>query len=385
MSDKILVAVADPSDRDAITAALKNSSYGVFDIGEIVSAADAFSKVNPSVIVADTEFTDWFLAQFSVSAPRELPIICYLKDHNARLAYDYLKKGAFDCITAPLRPIEIVDIINKSLSKDMLSFDKAARQNIFDYLAALPTVKKIYLGAGTAAFLGVFWLAVYLTVRPGVKSEMEIPNRNITGLVTGARTVFVSDWFTQSVYRYARARGELLDVYYFSDFGPLGLATDGVSVYSVGTDSKIRRHVVNEAAKRLETAEEYAAPGLMSGGGIFVEKDFIWAGDPQMKKLFLYEIVRAAPPASGGLRKIGEYSTGGISPVSVWKKGDRIFLADGATGSVFSGRILDDKFIPQKENTPPPGAKIAAFAAEGSKFLAVFSGDKTFLRRASFK
>ncbi len=385
MSEKILVAVADPSSRSSVMSALKNSGYGIYDIGEIVSAADAFSKVNPSLIVADTEFTDWFLSQFRQAASRDLPVICYLKEHNARLAYDYLKKGAYDCITDPLRPIEIVDIVNKSLSKDVLSFDKAAKQNIFDYIAALPLIKKIYMAAGTAAFIGIFWLSVYVAARPSVKSQMEVSHRNVTGVVVGAKSVYVSDWFTQSVYRYARERGELLDVYYFSDFGPLGLATDGASVYSVGTDSLIRRHVVNDAAKRLETAEEYPAPGLVSGGGIFAEKDFIWAGDTQMKKLFLYEIIRAAPPSSGALRKIGEYSTGAISPVAICKKGDKIFLADGVTGSVFSGRIIDDRFIPQKENAAPAGFRVVACAIEDSGFLAVFAGDTTFLKRTKFK
>jgi CheY-like chemotaxis protein len=400
-TEKILVAVNNDADRRSIISALKSSGiFSVYEIGEIVSASEAFARVNPSAIIADTNFTDWFLAQLSPrnqedassASPRpsrggDIPIICYIKYNNARLAYDYLKKGAYDCIADPIRPIEIVDIINKSLSKDMLAFDKTSKQNILDYFAALPRVKKIIFTAAVAGFLAFSWWMVYVFSSPSSSRSIEIPQRHVTGVIAGEKTFYVSDWYTQSIYRYDRRRGDLLDVYYFSDYGPLGLATDGVSIYSVGTDLKVRRYIVNDAAHKLEKTDEYDISSLGSPGGIFIEGGFLWAGDVQAKKIILYEIVKSVS-GQGALKELSEYSTGEISPVALWKKGDVIYVADGKSGSVFTGRLVDTRFIPQKE-TPPDlkDSRITAFyLIKGNTFLTVFSvGEKTILRRSNFK
>jgi len=393
--EKILVAITNTEDRRAMMSALKSSGYGVYEIGEMVSAAEALARIEPDVIISDTNFTDWFLSQLSgakdsgtESVRREIPILCYIKYNNARLAYEYLKKGAFDCITDPLRPLEIVDIINKSLSKDVLSFDKSSRQNIFDYFAALPLIKKIYLLSSFVGFIALSWWLVYTLSSPSSSRKIEIPQRNITGIIAGEKTFYVSDWYTQSIYRYNRSRGDLMDVYYFSDYGPLGLATDGVGVYSVGTDLKVRRYIVNESSRKLDKTDEYDIPDIDSPGGIFIEGDFLWACDTQGKKIILYEMIKSLS-GSGALKKISEYMTGEIIPVALWKKGDVIYVADGKTGSVYTGRLVDMRFIPQKE-TPPSlkDSKVTGFYAlkKSNSFLVVLSlGEKTIISKMSFK
>ncbi len=378
----VLIAVSDRDVRERLNLILKNTRCSVHYVGEELQAAESFSKYKPDIIIADIDFTEWFLNQLKQSLIREIPVICYIKDYNARLAYDLMKKGAYDCIVDPLKSLEIVDIINKALSTDILSFEKILKQNFFDYFAALPRIKKTYFSAAAS---GVFFLFLYLIFTRGVqpKGIAEVPHKNVTGLIAGGHTIFLSDWYTQSVYRYKRDTGELMDVYYFSDFGPLGIATDGKAIWSIGTDMKIRKHMLNEAAKNLSTVGVFPV-NLASPGGICIEKRNIWLTDTQLNKIISYEIVSPAiePSKSDSLKFVAEYVTGNISPEGILKIDENIFLMDGYTGSLLSGVVFENRYVPKKEfSVKLPNERVLSIAASGKKMFLVIAGDKTTIKQ----
>lgn len=381
--NKILIAVSDKSARSHLGDMLKRSNCSLHFVDEFVGAADAFSSVTPDVIIADIEFTEWFLKQLTQTSQRELPVVCYIKDYNARLAYDLMKRGVYDCITDPLRPIEVVDIINKALSKDIIHFDKTTRQSALDYFTALPVKKKISLAIASAAVAALFLLLIFRK-SPPPKNFDDIPHRNITGIIAGRNTIFLSDWFTQSIYRYKRSSGELLGVYYFSDIGPLGIATDGNAIWLVGTDRQVRKCFLDEKLQKLEPVS-VSQVSAASPGGICIDGNNLLLTDMQMNKIQVFEIPYQTPgqtASSGGLKLIAEYGTGSISPTGVWRTKETVFLIDSVSGALVSGVIADNKFVPRKEYAVKlPGEKVLALNGDDGKLFLVISGDKTYIRQ----
>lgn len=389
MSGKILVAISETKPREQFKAILKHTPYDVHYIDIKENAAEVFSSLTPDIVIADIEFTERLLAQLGQTNRREVPIICYIKEYNARLAYDLLKKGAYDCIADPLRQTEILGIISKSLERDILTIEKVERQTLFDYISALPSKNKISLGALAIGVVVLVLFLVYKVVAPpSPKRFIEVPHYHITGVIGGERTVFLSDWFTQAIYRYSRVSGELIGVYYFSDFAPLGIATDGEVIWSIGADQKVRLHQFNETAKELETINVIPID-IASPGGICIEDKTLWVTDSQLNKIYQYEITRSYRQKDV-LKFKSEYTTGGISPSGIWKVLGHIFIIDSPTGALISGIISEGRFIPKKES-PVRKANEKVVAIGGSSHKDIFialrgvEGDKTVLRNIHLK
>ena len=216
----ILVVMREPSVAENMRAILSQAGNRVTTLSDEASTRRAIEQNMPDALVLGADFGENFVAELHTMAPR-LAIICWLGEYNARMAVELMKKGAFDCLNPPMRVQEVIAVVSHSLDITRMSMLR-----LLPVYWAFGKTRKILMSVIAVA---VLFLGARLFIDYRTPLSMRLPYQDPTSVVCEGNNVWVSNWYTQSIYKYRVQGGAfvLLNTYYFSDFGPLALAWDG--------------------------------------------------------------------------------------------------------------------------------------------------------------
>jgi hypothetical protein len=315
----ILLMINDKKNLDELAKLLALDDHKTI-IAERGLGVKGYLNDNPDVIVIDAVFGGGMIEETKRALPAK-PIVCALPGYDARLAVEMLKSGAFDCICPPYRRGSVMPVIDHAVKK--FGFSKgAAEAKKFSW-----RLYRNFIYSGAAAFL--LLAAAVFALLPGKPSRLELPYNDPTSIIFDAGTLWISNWYTQSIYRYNTAddKLELKKTYYFSDFGPLALAKFDNYVWSVGSDHILRQHMLNE---NLDAVRMYKLTGYSPSGIAFVGNN-LWICDSSTKRLYQFLL-------SNGLVQVNYFETGLQSPVGLSWDGENIWTADAATHKLYEFR-----------------------------------------------
>lgn len=316
----VLLLISDKARLGELTNLLTLDRHKVV-VAEKGVPLKSFANDNPGVIMLDAVYGTAVVEETRKGLPGK-PIICVLPSYDARLAMELLKAGAFDCVYPPFRRSGIIPVIEHVVGKpgsvDRVAFTIEG--------VSWKTHKKFVFGAG--ALLGLLLLAA-VVFRPAKPSRFELPYNDPTAVICGAGEMWISNWYTQSIYRYKTTDDglELKKTFYFSDFGPVALAENDNYLWSMGNDRTLRQHMLNA---NLDTVRSYKLPGYSPTGMAFINNN-LWICDSYAKKFFQFII-------SNGLVQVNSYETGLQSPVGLSWDGASIWTVDAATNKLYQFR-----------------------------------------------
>ncbi|MHB9155397.1 MAG: NHL repeat-containing protein [Endomicrobiales bacterium] len=324
---------------------------------------------SPDVIIMDAAYGQAMIDELRKVLPGK-PVLCLLPDYNARFAVEMLRKGAYECLCPPLRKSDVIAVVNHAVR----SYGFTRRD--------AKTSWRSYLYAARTGILVVATILLFFLFR-GLSAPdtmvIELPYANPTAVVSDGRELWISNWYTQSVYRYQEEkRGvNLTGTYYFSDFGPLTLTLHGGTLWSAGNDLVLRQHGMNES---LDPLKDFKLNEHSPSGMAFVNGN-LWVCDAYARKLFAYAL------ADNELRLTGMYDCEFATPAGLFWDGERLWMGDAKNNKVYRFSLKMDKVSLEKTfRLPAVGSGfLSGLSVAGGKIYVVYADNPSRLYRYSLK
>ncbi|MBN1621427.1 MAG: response regulator [Endomicrobiales bacterium] len=343
-----------------VTTVLNVEGHEVVDAENESSAKSMISRENPDIAIVDSFNGDALLKDIRNAFP-DLPIICWMQERNAHMAVELMHSGAIDCLCPPLRAAEVIGVLNHALGHS--GGIKKGTRLLLPYYSIMKYKKIVY---GVLGFLFLLFILRLYSISSRVKSY-NLPHKNPTGIAWDGKNIWISDWYTQSIYKYSVGGSlKLSGNYYFSGFGPMALALSEKYLWSAGNDLELRQHIRND---RLEIVKTYHIKEH-SPSGIVVVGDYLWLSDSTKNKIYQYLL-------SDKLSYINEFDCPLSYAVGLSWDGVYLWLADAKTNKLYKYRITDMGLeIKDIYELPPnPGAELAGICTAKKWIYLVYTGN----------
>lgn len=271
----------DEADRQALTLLAGEAGYLVCAASRVQEAVEVLRERRPKamLVVESAEGEDAEAAVRDVLRVSPLlPVVVALKRRDAARAVALMRAGAAEVIAPPWTRENVRACLSKTLRFQGTAFSvvKATRSRSphFYFFAVL-----VFF----AAALGT------LSVRRAARSKAEaeervyswdLPYKHPSALAFDGRSLWVADWFTQSLYRHSPSEGLGLEgVVHFPADTPVALAFTPEAAWTVSASGQIVRR---QRDAQLTPLQRYSAPGTTS---LAYDGLYLWTYDARSKRL----------------------------------------------------------------------------------------------------
>ena len=357
---------------DTLTDVLRSVGHTVIVAEDVFSLRTKTAKEDPDAVIIDLPYVDALFEDIKRMSPR-LPVLCWMQESDPRLAVQLMHKGIFECLCPPLENSEIVDIVHRAIER----FHGKVKTNKFSpfYYSLLRSSKLII--AVCCLLVVLLGAEIVLSRRPVIE-RMALPYQHPTAVLWDGTSAWISNWYTQSIYRYDRAEKDLRlkGTYYFADFGPVAIARSGKYLWSVGNDLVLRQHALDE---RLDVLRTYRF-NQYSPSGMVIDGTSLWMCDSSQCKLFKYSL-------GDTLTLQQEYPCPQGEPVGLAVAGEYFWIGDARTDQVYLYKRNMAPSKPEKIYQLPPllAGRLSGIAPESEYLYAVYSGKPAQLMKYPLK
>ncbi|MEM6816810.1 MAG: sigma-54 dependent transcriptional regulator [Bacteroidota bacterium] len=132
MSNRVLIVDDDPSFNKMLTAFLIRNGFNIISAFSSRSALDALNKGQFDLVLTDFKLPDMdglSLITKIKTQKSKLPIILMTSYQDIRTAVKSIQLGAYEFVTKPLNPDELLLLIKKAISSELPSTQKKERKN----------------------------------------------------------------------------------------------------------------------------------------------------------------------------------------------------------------------------------------------------------------
>ncbi len=253
----ILLVLTKTEDAKRLSDILRHEKHDVI-VAENITSLNAYLRQPIDMVIVDSSLKDDVFSKIKSTFPKK-PILCFLEEHNARLAVEFMRAGASDCICSSFSNSEVKKVVDHA----MLSYYGAPEEDAFTRLKKLP---KHWVALAAAAILAVLvWGGVSVFGRPA-SVRIGLPYAHATSMAVSGKNVWVASWYTQTVYQYIifKDKINLVNSSYFADFGPMALASRDNFIWTAGNDFILRQHAQNKNLDVLKKIPlpKYTLPGM---------------------------------------------------------------------------------------------------------------------------
>ena len=116
VQQKIFILIPGQADRFELKRVLGRAGYEVVVGKPDEPVSEQITLVNPDVSIIDQALVEDEGEQLQKYFP-DKPIIAWTTKRDARAAVTLIAGGAFDCINPPVRPAEVLGVIEHALKK----------------------------------------------------------------------------------------------------------------------------------------------------------------------------------------------------------------------------------------------------------------------------
>lgn len=356
---RISIVVSRIKNVEALVNILRPQGHKV-EISDNWLSLSKFTEEKPELLIVDALFGLQTIATIKNNYPN-IPVVCFMEERNARHAVELLKVGVFDCLALPLKASQVVGVVNRALG---LTFVRHPRESFLEYFNFIRFKHLV----STILLVLLFYMGIrFLGPVRGIV-EKDLSYKNPTSVIHDGKYLWISDWFTQAVYRYQVESDEikLSGTFYFSDYGPLAVTRDKEYLWSADNDFMLRQHVLYE---NLKTVRQFDLP-INVPAGMVVMQGYIWLCDGYEKKVYKFRI-------EDSLVKIEENDFGVSLPVGLCWDGEYFWIVDAQKRRIFVYQSKMDRFVVQKVYKLPKEfeEQVSAFCVCEKYIYLVYAGN----------
>ncbi|MBI4348843.1 MAG: hypothetical protein HY553_18535 [Elusimicrobia bacterium] len=269
--------------RRDLSLALSELGHRVASAAAVREAVELLGELRPQLLVVacdpGSKLAEHVLGEVDRVQPL-LPVVIALERRSASRAVDLLRAGAYEVVAPPWT----ADNLSACLSK-ALRF----KGTVFE--AAPPPERKaatrLYM-ALVAAFLaaagGWRWLrpqAAPAAPPPPSTKVWELPFSHPSGLAFHGGELWVSDWFSQAIYRLDPKSLATRRAVHYPKEAPAALALTRDYLWTVAAHGVLVRHMLDDRLTALDRVADKAGPTV----GLAYDGLYLWTVDSRAKRI----------------------------------------------------------------------------------------------------
>lgn len=359
----VLTVDDEPGMLLVISRILESAGYTVHTAENALTGLEIAKRVHPDIVLLDIRLPDMdgidLLKEIKNIYP-ETPVVMCSGFGDVEAAVQTVKQGATDYISKPFRNEEVLKVVKKVLAGEVAERVRPAPAAGKVTPVRKPTIPfKVILPIAAVLVLGIigFTLIKIVPQKSALPVTFKVPYSHPTALVFDGTNLWVSSWFTQTIYKHKLDSSfEISSSYYFPTLHPTGLARGDNCIWTCDSWArKIYRHNLDTT---LSIAASYDSPGS-SPSGLFWDGVNLWSSDVVTDKIYKHKLDER-------LSVITIYDSPGPSPVGIFSNGKNFWSADSETNKIYKHR-LDDKLTVIGVYTPEVHRREKLTSLTGSK------------------
>ncbi|HCJ67794.1 MAG TPA: hypothetical protein DHV62_10905, partial [Elusimicrobia bacterium] len=357
-----------------ISRILESAGYTVHTAENAQMGLEIVRKIHPDVVLLDIRLPDMdgpeLLKEIKKIYP-EIPIVMCSGFGDVETAVQTVKQGASDYISKPFKNEEVLKVVKNVLTQQIAERVKPVPVREEIVLPARKPVgwSKLLIPAGLGLVLiGVIVFVILKIVFPksSTPSVFSVPYSHPTALTFDGENLWVSSWFTQTIYKHKLDNSFTVGgSYYFPTLHPTGLSWGDNCLWTCDPwTRKIYRHNLDTT---LSIVDSYDSPGT-NPSGLYWDGINLWSVDATEDRIYKHKLDER-------LSVITVYDSPGPSPIGIFSDGKGLWTADSETNKIYKHE-LDNKLTIVGFSTPEAHqqTKLTGMTG-GSKYLWTVSED----------
>lgn len=354
----IALFARDAETREELRLAVEERGHSTLRAGELKDLVELVGRERPAAVLAAVEGKEdpeGILAELRRAAPL-IPVVVALKPRSAVRAVELLRLGAFEVVGAPWTPENLAAALSKALRAQGTEFQ----------VLPPPVVTRSPVLRFAAVLAVLLFAAGYLAYRtppppPAPEpTEWALPYNHPAGLAFRDKQLWVSDWFSQTVYRHDARTLEVAGTRHFPNEIPGAMAFAADSLWVASAPRSIVKHMLDDKLDVLGRFDD-AAPQTV---GMAYDGLYLWTCDAKdnrlHKRVFDSQLSIAA-----------SYRYPGARPVALAYDGHSLWSLDGGNRELLEHDIADPQRILRRVVLPEyrrGGWKPTGLAFDGKRF-----------------
>lgn len=370
----VLTVDDEPGMLLVLSRILEVNGYTVHTAENAEMGLEIVRKVHPDVVLLDIRLPDMdgpdLLKEIKKIYP-EIPIVMCSGFGDVETAVQLVKQGASDYISKPFKNEEVLRVVKNVLSEQVAERVKPvpAKEEIVLPVRKPARKLKLLIPAGSGlVLLGIIGFVILKILSPKSITPLvfSVPYAHPTALGFDGENLWVSSWFTQTIYQHKLDNSFIVKgSYYFPTLHPTGVAWGDNCLWSC--DPWVRKIYRHNLDTTLSISGSYDSPGA-NPSALYWDGLNLWSVDAAEDKIYKHKLDER-------LSVVAVYDSPGPSPVGIFSDGKNIWTADSETNKIYKHR-LDNKLTVIGFSTPEAHQQVKLTGITGSsKYLWTVSED----------
>jgi CheY-like chemotaxis protein len=269
------------SDRERLSLLAGESGHQVHGAGRLAEAVEVLRELRPRlVLIVDSPQQDAeILLRELLRVSPLLPAVVVLKERDATRAVRLMRAGAAEVVAPPWTREALESCLSKASRLPGTVYSVARSPRRPSAPAYFFAVLLFFCAAfGTVAVRRQARLAREAQER---KDYWDLPYKHPAGLAFDSGSLWVADWFSQSLYAHDPSSLAVRRVVHFTEEPPVGVAFGEGAVWTAAGSGRIVRRMKDA---RFSAVQSYpaAAPSTF---GMALDGLYLWTCDARKKQI----------------------------------------------------------------------------------------------------
>lgn len=366
----IALLAKDDSVRRELQLAVEELGHRAAPAADLKGGLELLGSERPRVMLVAQDPADDVAESMLFELEREAPltpVVVALTRRSAPRALELLKAGAHEVVSAPFSAQSLRGALSKAARWRGTWYEEPR--------PAAPAETARALGAWALAALLLFGAAaggvafyrhrqrVLAGAIPAPAREWDLPYGHASGLAFDGKEVWVSDWFSATVFRHEPGTMRVVGSATLPREVPGAMAFAGGGLLVASAPRTIVRHMLDEKLSVLSRSEDSAAQSV----GMAYDGLYLWTCDAKKGRLHKRVL-------DGELTPAASFEYPGVRPAALAFDGRRLWSFDAGTKELLRHDLDDPRRVllrlPLAEYSSGDWSPVG-LAYDGRRFLSV--------------
>ncbi|MFH1725028.1 MAG: hypothetical protein ABII00_10460 [Elusimicrobiota bacterium] len=281
----VAVVAADEKSRSELRLAVEELGHRAASASDLKAGLELLRSERPRAMLVAQDPSETVAESALVELEREaplMPVVVALTKRDAPRALELLKAGAFEVIAPPWTPENLTACLSKALRFKGTAFEvmrpPETSKGVWFYFLMTLVLFTIAVGYATIERRRRLVRIAEMEAPP---TQWELPYAHPAGLAFDGEEFWITDWFSQTLYRHARGGLRVVRTRHLPSEVPGAVAFAGDALWVAGAPAGLAKHMLDDRLTILERIKDEAARTV----GMAYDGLYLWTCDNKKGRL----------------------------------------------------------------------------------------------------